>query len=236
MGMKRNSGSALVIVGIILFIVAALVLGGISMANSPEFKKALSQSPSIRATVSKNENMANMSPEAKAHYDKGQELFKQMQTVTNGPDAIKPIADQTIKEVKLAIDAQPTNPILWGSLGDAYTWPNTLGTDEDGLKAYQKAAELDPNNVVYSNQIGDQLIKMNRNGDAVLQLQKSLRLTDDTGYGHASLARAYTNLRVWDQAKIHYERAIEIFQNENKNGKYDTAILEAQKGLNSLPK
>ena len=234
--MKRNSGSAVVIVGIIIFIIAVGGLAVYSMATSKQFQDAIKQSPSIRATVSKTENMANMSPEAKAHYDKGQEFFKQMQAITGGPEAIKPIADQTIKEIKLAIDIHPTNPILWGSLGDAYTWPNTLGTDEDGLKAYQKAAELDPNNVVYSNQVGDQLIKMNRNGDAVLQLQKSLRLTDDTGYGHASIAKAYTNLKVWDQAKIHYQKAIEIFQDENKNGKYDTAILEAQKGLNSLPK
>ncbi|MFH1408134.1 MAG: RDD family protein [Patescibacteria group bacterium] len=189
-----------------------------------------------RPAQSLKQNQENMSPEAKTHYENSQALFKQMQAVSNDVSALKPLADKTIEEAKLAVDAQPTNPILWSNLGDAYGWPNTVGTEEDGLPAYKKAEALDPNNVIYINFVGDELIKLGRNGEAVLQFQKTLRLTDSSGYAYVSIGTAYKNLGVYDEARKHLQKGIEIFQSQNKDGKYDTQILQAQKELSGLPK
>lgn len=189
-----------------------------------------------RPAQSIKQNKDNMSAEAKVHYDKTQELFKQMQAVSDNPDSIKPTADQTISEAKLAVDIEPNNPFLWSNLGDAYGWPNTVGTVDDSLNAYKKAEELDPNNVVYINFVGDQLIRMGRYEDAVLQFQKTLRLTDSSGFAHLSIGKAYKGLKVYDEARKHFTEAVTIFQGQNNNGQHDDEILDAQKELGSLPR
>lgn len=192
-----------------------------------------------RPAQSLKENSTNMSPEAKLHYNKSQTLFQQMRVVGNNISAIKPIADQAINEAKLATNAQPNNPILWSNLGDAYTWPNSLGDTEtldNALNAYKKAEAIDPNNVAYINTVGDQLIRMGRNDDAILQFQKTLRLTNSSGYAYLSIGKAYKNLKIYDEARKNFTKAVEVFQGENKNGNHDNDILEAQKELASLPK
>ena len=39
-----------------------------------------------------------------------------------------------------------------------------------------------------------------------------------------------------DQARTNIQQGIQIFQNENANGKYDQEILDAQQLLASIPK
>lgn len=158
-----------------------------------------------------------------------------MRTAQNNLDAIKPIADQTIQQAKLAVDVEPKNPFLWSNLGDAYGWPNTIGSPEDSLNSYKKAEELDPNNVVYINFVGDQLIRMERYEDAILQFQKTLRLTDTSGYAHLSIGKAYKSLNIYSEARKHLGRAIKIFESDNDQGQYDDEILDAQKEIGSLP-
>lgn len=180
-------------------------------------------------------NRDNMSAEARVHYDKSQTFFQQMQAVRSNPEAIKPLADQAVAEAKLATELEPNNPFLWSNLADAYSWPNNIGTAEDSLNAYKKAEELDPNNVVYINFVGDQLIAMKRYEEAVLQFQKTLRLSKNSGYAHLSLGRAYKGLNIIDEARTHFTEAIRIFKAENKTGSYDDEILQAQKEMGSLP-
>lgn len=199
-------------------------------------KEVINKNVDRRPAQSLKQNKDNMSAEAKAHYDKSQELFAQMRTVQNDAQAIKPIADQTIKEAKLAVDVEPNNPFLWSNLGDAYGWPNTIGTVEDSLSAYKKAEELDQNNVVYINFVGDQLIRMERYEEAVLQFQKTLRLTNSSGYAHLSIGKAYVGLKVYDEARTHLNEAISTFKTQNDKGQYDDEILDAQKLLGSLPR
>jgi len=200
------------------------------------YQEVVTKNIGRRTAQSLKQNKDNMSTEAKIHYDKSQQLFTQMRAVQTNPEAIKPIADQTIKEAKLAVDIEPNNPFLWSNLGDAYGWPNTVGTAEDSLNAYKKAEELDPNNVVYINFVGDQLMRMGRYEEAVLQFQKTLRLTDTSGFAHLSVGKAYKGLKMYDEARTHFNKAIEVFQAENDKGQYDAEILDAQKELRSLPR
>ncbi len=218
------------IVGIVGYMGAAM-LHGIRLGT----QEIGSSDANRRPSQSLMQYRDNMSAEAKAYYDKTQELYLQMRTAQNNLDAIKPIADQTIQQAKLAVDVEPKNPFLWSNLGDAYGWPNTIGSPEDSLNSYKKAEELDPNNVVYINFVGDQLIRMERYEDAILQFQKTLRLTDTSGYAHLSIGKAYKSLNIYSEARKHLGRAIKIFESDNDQGQYDDEILDAQKEIGSLP-
>lgn len=173
----------------------------------------------------------NMNPEAKTHYQRSQELFGQMKEAAseNNVASVTQLNDENIQELKKALDFDPSNAMLWNELGNAYTWISTTGTLADGLKAYQKAETLDPDNIVFINAVGDMMINMDLNEQAVLQFKKTFRLTNESGYANLSIAKAYLNLNIQDQAKKHLDEAISIFSANNNDGRYDEEILEAQK-------
>lgn len=228
-------------VGIFLMIISMFCLFGFAGSVLLHgfkigFEEASKKSSTIKSASSVQEIKDNLSDKSKPHYLKSQELFSQLRTAGDSIDAIRPIADQIIAEAKLAADAEPSNPFLWSNLADAYTWPNTLGTAEDSLNAYKKAEELDPNNVIYINFVGDQLLNMKRYDESILQFQKTLRLTEQSGFAHLSLGKAYAGLKIYDEAKTNFEKAIELFKNQNNKGQFDDEILAAQKWSSSLPK
>lgn len=216
------------VVGVVSGIIVGLSEKGVKLEDFAEIEENASISQSLK------ENQDNISPKARIHYDKSQELFKQMRESKLSEFEQKRLGDETIKEAKLAVEIDQSNPYLWMNLGDAHTWLSNVGTLEDGLGAYQKAEELAPTIHVYINRVGDQLILMGRDGEAVLQFQKTLRLTDKSGFAYLSLGKAYKNLKINEEARTSFEKAIEIFKGENNNGEYDNEILQAQKELAGL--
>ncbi|MBI2330417.1 hypothetical protein HYU94_03425 [Candidatus Daviesbacteria bacterium] len=186
----------------------------------------------------------DMQPQTKIHYDKSSELFKQMRELKPGSgktDAqivaeIKNLNDENIAELKKALEIEPNNHRIWYELGNAYTWQSSQGRLEDSLTAFKKAEELDSNNVLYINGVGDMLIQMGKYEEAVLHFQKTLRLTDKSGYANLSVAQAYAKLKIYDSAKEHYQKAIGIFNTENNDGSFDDEILQAKKELSNLPR
>jgi tetratricopeptide (TPR) repeat protein len=177
-----------------------------------------------------------MSPEAKIHYDKSMQLLKEMRAVQTDPEKVKKLNDENIQELKKAAELDPKNAEIWYQLGNAYTWVSSTGTLEDGLHAYKKAEEIDPNNVIYINGVGDMLIQMGKYEEAILQFQKTLRLTDKSGFANLSVAHAYAKLGIKDSAKEHYQKAIDIFTSQNATGSYDEQILQARKGIAEVSK
>jgi len=121
-------------------------------------------------------------------------------------------------------------------LGDAYTWISNKGSLEEGLKAYKKAEELDQNNIIYINFVGDMLIRMGKYDEAILQFQKTLRIPNESGYANLSIAKAYKQFKIYNSAREHYQKAIEVFSRNNKDGQFDKEILEARKEIAQLPK
>lgn len=176
-----------------------------------------------------------MSPEAKVYFDRSQELFEEMNQNIDNVELLSKLSDETILELKKALEIEPDNPRIWLNLGNANTWPSTLGSLEDGLVAYEKAEELDPNNVVYINTVGDMLIRMERYEDAILQFQKTFRLVDDSGFANLSAGIAYKRLGIYPSARDHFQKAIDIFTGNNESGSYDDEILQAQKEMAGLP-
>lgn len=178
--------------------------------------------------------ITEMDPQAKVHYDKTQDMFLAIRTGTKSREELQKEGNAIIAEAKLALAAEDTNPLLWTNLANAYSWPNTISDADDGLDAYKKAEELDPENVIFINFVGDQLVLMKRYDEAVLQFQKSLRLTNESGYAYYGIGRAYHGLGLKAEAKVNLQNAIEKFESINDTGTYDVQILNAQKLIQSL--
>lgn len=218
---------------IIIVIVFVVLLGGV-------FVYSVSKNPTVQKQVELQKSLKGTSqdiPKGNANWDKAQELFGQIKGEQN-PDKVKQIDAQIVAELKQVLDEQPNNARVWYELGSAYSWVTLLDPKlgEEGLTAYKKAEELDSSNTVYINGVGDQLILMQKWDEAILQFQKTLRLTPNSGYANLSLCNAYKGAKVYDSAREHCQKAIDIFTAENKEGKYDNQILEAKKAMSDIPK
>ncbi|QQG40765.1 MAG: hypothetical protein HYV37_00360 [Candidatus Levyibacteriota bacterium] len=226
-----QKGFSPIIIVVIAFVV---LLGGV-------FIYSVSKNPAVQKQVELQKSLQNTSqdiPKGNAHWDKSQDLFSQMKKETD-TEKIKKLNDQAIQELKAVLDEMPNNARVWDELGNAYTWVSSLDPKAQldlGLAAYKKAEELDSNNTVYINAVGDQLISMQRYDEAILQFQKTLRLTPNSGYANLSLCNAYKGAKVYDSARESCQKAIDIFTNENKDGKYDSQVLEAKKAMAGIPK
>ncbi len=233
-GAKSNTVAAVLFV-ILAHTIFTIYFGGLMFHG---IKIGLTDPEAKKAVVEKNKKIESpmvkeMLPGAKVHYDNADELFKQMKAVSDKPVAVKPLADKTIKELLLAAEIEPNNPLIWNSLGNAYTWVNNVGTLDNSLNAYKKAEELEPTNFVYSGAVGEILLRMRKYDEAVLQLNRTLRQEPNYSYAHLSIAKAYKGLGVYQEMAKHLRSAIALFEIENKNGAMDSYILEAQKLLNN---
>ncbi|MBI2337853.1 tetratricopeptide repeat protein [Candidatus Daviesbacteria bacterium] len=248
-GMEQEKGKGIAWMWIVAIIgwLIAIGLGVVTYkVMSSGFFNELSKKSTITNSpgLSMQQSIDDMQPEAKIHYDKSQEIFKKLREMHKDAGIsdeqlateTKKLNDENIAGLKKALEIEPNNPRIWYELGNAYTWLSSQGSLEDSLAAFKKAEEFNPDNVVYINGVGDVLIRIGRNEEAVLHFQKSLRLTDESGFANLSVAKAYANLKIYDSAKEHYQKAIDIFTAENKYGSYDDEILQAKKELSVLPK
>lgn len=244
-GHESENGKPLVWVWIIALL-GWLIISGFGFLFSTkladtvktEVQKAI-QEASPKSTLDNIE-----APKSNPNFNRSNELFKQIReissqmTATNSNEIaqkIKTLNDENISELKLATEAEPENPRIWYELGNAYTWTSTKGTLEDGLLAYQNAEKLEPTNVVYINGVGDMFLRLGKYDQAILQFQKTLRISEKSGYAYYSLGQAYEALKVYDSAKESYQKAINIFTGENSDGTYDNMILDAKKALSRMP-
>lgn len=209
----------------VMMLVAAVIIGGVLFYSTT-------------GNSAKSINNINQDvPKGNAHWDKAEALFQQIRNEKD-PDKVKQLDAQIVTELKAVLQEQPNNPRVWSELGDAYSWVSGTGMGGDPevrLAAYQKAEELDPNNFVYINGVGDQLITMGRYNDAILELQKAVRIGGND-YTYLSLVQAYRGAKIYDQARQNYQKAIDGFSSHNSGGKYDTQILQAQQEMAALPK
>ncbi len=145
--------------------------------------------------------------------------------------AVKPLADQMIIALKSALTSSPDQANLWNLLGIAYSYPNSTGSIQDSILAYQKAVELAPDNATYHSNLGIGLANSGDNDKAALELKQAVRLQPNSGLYHTRLADVYLNLKLNQDAWQSYKNAIAAYQKDNTTGQYDAEILELQKIL-----
>ena len=212
-----------------------LAFGGWKLVTSDTFQEG------IKSEISGKAASLILDPKAKAHYDRSEELFDAMADKNLSREQLQKINDENISELRKAVEIEPNSAIIWNTLGNAYTWVNSVGTLEGhALPAYQKAVSLDNDNTLYIDNLGRTLTDLDRNEEAVFEFKKSLRFSiadgDESGLTNYYLGIAYAQLKVRDEAIAHFERAIEILEPKNDNGRHDETILSAQKYIAELSK
>lgn len=218
------------------FIPLLFFLGMIGFGVYQGFTQATEKRKTTQSGASINKAITSMKPETKKLYDASQDLFKQMRESNTDPVKVKQLNDENIATIKKAIELEPENAQLWVNLGSAYTWLSSTGTLQDGLKAYAKAEDLDPNNAIYIANTADMLWRLGKYDDAILEVQKALRISDNYAFAHLILARSYYGNKLYANSNEQYQKAIEIYTKINTTGQYDSDILQAQKEQAALPK
>ncbi|MCR4329566.1 MAG: hypothetical protein NUV65_03395 [Candidatus Roizmanbacteria bacterium] len=216
-----------------------LILFVVSMLGYKVFGKTIQEKMNSGTTAAQTATLGEQK-----YIDESQKLFDEMRiadeksTGLSDDEIIAKVSalnDKNIAVLKEGVKKYPKSAKIWYQLGNAHTWRSNSGTLEDGLAAYRKAEKLEPKNVPYINGVGDMLILMGKNEEAVLQLQKSLRLTKKSGFAYLSLAQAYRNMKLYSEARKNYKLSIDVFTSENSKGTFDARILQAQREMAALP-
>jgi len=63
--------------------------------------------------LSTTKQLEEMKPVAREHWNRSQELFKQMRDVQNNPAEVKKLNDENISEINKALEIEPGNPRIW---------------------------------------------------------------------------------------------------------------------------
>ncbi|MBU0578738.1 RDD family protein [Patescibacteria group bacterium] len=233
---KPKRAIALIIGGFfLLFIITMSSIGILFSINL--YKNEKTKIENKEANQESFSDFSNdMSEEVATKYQLSQDYFTQMKATQDEPTKIRKINNQNISILWEALELDPDNSILWFQLSSAYTWVNDKGNLEDGLDAIKKANEFDPDNAILLYQLGEYYIRLEQYDQAILELKKSLRLDDEYGYTHLSIANAYQQLGVNNNAIEHYQQALKYFENKNQDGDFDMVILTAQKGLAAVNK
>lgn len=140
-GLENQEGKSIIwmwIVTIIGWLIAAGVFFISYKAVSSGVLKDIFKNSVTSPGTSIQRPIDEMNLDAKVHYDRSQELFKQMREIQSSgkSDAeviaeTKKLNDENIAEIKKALEIEHNNPKLWSQLGSAYTWISSTGTLED---------------------------------------------------------------------------------------------------------
>ena len=114
-----------------------------------------------------------------------------------------------LAHLREALDREPTNPYVYNNFGWIYFahFNNTVKAEY----AFNKAIECDPNFATAHCNIG--LLygtRLNQPVRALQHFRTSLRLDPDNPDTHAWLATVLVGLQRWAEARMHFDRALEI--------------------------
>ncbi len=121
-----------------------------------------------------------------------------------------------------------------------------MGSVDKAITHFQKALEINPNDVEANINLGSALLQKGNVGEAISHFQKALQISPDFAGAHNNLGNALLKMGRVDEAIAHYQRALQINPNsvEAHNnlgsallqmGSVDEAIAHYQKALEIEP-
>jgi tetratricopeptide (TPR) repeat protein len=105
-----------------------------------------------------------------------------------------------------ALQQEPENALLWAQLGDV------LAQTESGLEAieaYERALHYDPEDLDTLYNLGTLYVHEERSEEAMDLLRRALSIDPQHGAAHYNLALVLDERKDFDEARIHYLKAIE---------------------------
>jgi tetratricopeptide (TPR) repeat protein len=112
-----------------------------------------------------------------------------------------------IENLEKASVLGPTQHVVWGNLGDAYTG---LASLEKAADAYKRAIELKPNEAGYHNNYARVLDRLKKPSEAQAEFLKAAEIDPaHAGQYYFNVGAAFVNAQQMDQAVTAFRRAIE---------------------------
>jgi len=123
-----------------------------------------------------------------------------------------------------ALQQEPKNALLWAQLGDV------LVQTESGLEAieaYERALHYNPEDLDTLYNLGTLYVNEERSEEAIDLLRKALSIDPQHGAAHYNLALVLDERKDFDEARIHYLKAIE-YGSDSAWGRLRLAFLWAR--------
>lgn len=117
---------------------------------------------------------------------------------------------EAVKFLNKALELNPNRPDVYDALG----WVAfTKGAYEESITHWKKALEIDAKLPGLRSSIAFSLMALDRGSEAIEQLEKNIQIFPKSVYSHFLLGQAYLQQKDYENAKKHYQIAIELDQN-----------------------
>jgi tetratricopeptide (TPR) repeat protein len=117
---------------------------------------------------------------------------------------------EAVKLLNNALELNPNRPDAYNGLG----WiAFTKGAYEEAITHLRKALEIDPKLPGLRSSIAFSLMALGRHVEAIEELETNVHIFPGSVYSHFLLGQAYLQQKDYENAKRHYEAAIELDEN-----------------------
>ncbi|MDD5726392.1 MAG: tetratricopeptide repeat protein [Patescibacteria group bacterium] len=242
---KSAASSAVLSIGFIMLCVAALTtawLAGQRLAADAAYSSAVlayqagkpidqSIDSLNRAVIMNQMNDVYYRNLSQAYLIKAAQVFEAKKNEPDGAAAINQVIAATIDTAKKASDLNPQNVDNWENLAVIYQSISsfTQGADEFAIKNFQQALDREPNNPVYSTEIGKIYIARADSFATLLQSKDETARKDAEGKMTEALGSATEWLNRAIQAKADYAEAhYQLGMVYDRQGKTKDAITKLE--------
>jgi len=115
--------------------------------------------------------------------------------------------DQALEHLATAEKAEPRLPGLHLQLGQTYL---RMRRNEEAVRAYEKALEIDPDNAQAHEGLATALARLQRHGDAVDHALSAVELIHEMPSAHLRLGATLTTLGLYEQAATAFETCLKM--------------------------
>lgn len=117
---------------------------------------------------------------------------------------------EAVELLNKALELNPNRPDVYNNLG----WVAfTKGAYEEAITHWGKALEIDAKLPGLRSSIAFTLMTLGRHSEAIEQLEKNIQIFPKSVYSHFLLGQAYLQQKYYENAKKHYQTAIDLDQN-----------------------
>lgn len=134
---------------------------------------------------------------------------------------------QAVNEARIATEISPRSVAIWENLAIMYENASVLVPEarEWAIKTWQKAKELEPTNPVLAWRLGNTYAMIGKWTEAVKSFQEAINLKKDYLDAYLSLARAYEQQNMSDDAVAIYKEGLSYGGNNNATFLFDFGRL-----------
>jgi tetratricopeptide (TPR) repeat protein len=116
--------------------------------------------------------------------------------------------EKAVEDLTSAIQLDDTNAKYYFERGSILSYP--LGRDEEAIRDFERALQLDPAHVEAHRQCAGCLLIMGRPNRALEHAEAALRLAPGEAETHYFLGEAYISLNRFEEAVASLKRAVEL--------------------------